>query len=123
MRDSLIPERLRDISNIAEHNFLVNGILVDFLTAVAQPFARGVLVDIGCGEKPYRGVFAPYVERHLGVDIKPGNSGAVDSIGDAYTTNLPDLSCDTVLCTQVLEHLEDPQRALLEMRRILRPGG
>ncbi len=123
MADRLIPAHLRDVSSVAEHNFLINGIIVDFLKEIAPQFARGTLVDVGCGEKPYQGIFAPFVERHLGIDIKPGQSGAVDVIGDAYTTNLPPESCDTLLCTEVLEHLEQPQRAVEEMRRVLKPNG
>ncbi len=123
MSTRLIPERLRDVSNIAEHNFLINGIIVDFLSQVAPRFARGVLVDVGCGEKPYKRIFAPHVTRHLGIDIRPGTSGAVDVVGDAYSTNLPDGACDTLLCTEVLEHLEEPARALAEMRRILKADG
>jgi len=34
-----------------------------------------------------------------------------------------DATMDVVLCTSVLEHLWEPQRALDEMRRLLRPGG
>ncbi|PWG74541.1 SAM-dependent methyltransferase, partial [Enterococcus hirae] len=30
---------------------------------------------------------------------------------------------DTVLCTQVLEHVRDPKKALQELPRVLRPGG
>jgi ubiquinone/menaquinone biosynthesis C-methylase UbiE len=124
MSRTFIPSRLRNIPNIAEHNFLVNGIIVDYLTLAARQYARGVLVDVGCGEKPYRSVFANHVESHVGIDIKNSVTGdAVDVIGDAYETSLPDQSCDTILCTEVLEHLEDPPRALLEMRRILRPDG
>jgi len=38
-------------------------------------------------------------------------------------TQLQDESQDVVLCTSVLEHLWEPQRALDEMKRLLRPGG
>ncbi len=82
--------------------------------------ARGTLLDVGCGEKPFEG-HAPRVERWIGLDAD-SNSRA-DVHGTVFAIPLPDASVDTVLCTQVLEHVDDPARALAEMARVLRPGG
>jgi ubiquinone/menaquinone biosynthesis C-methylase UbiE len=35
----------------------------------------------------------------------------------------PDASFGTVVCTEVLEHIPEPARALAEIERVLRPGG
>ncbi len=121
--DVLVPDGLKAITNISEHNFLINGLIVDFLRASGKRYARGVLADIGCGKKPYRALFAPYVERHVGVDIKQNETNDVDVLGSAYETHLDSAAYDTILCTEVLEHLEEPNRAIAEMRRLLRPGG
>lgn len=43
--------------------------------------------------------------------------------GDAYALDLPDGSVDVVHAHQVLQHLTDPVAALIEMRRVCRPGG
>lgn len=88
-------------------------------------YARGTLLDVGCGEKPYAPIAGPYVDRHIGLDHPASrhDPGAVDLFAVAYQTGLGDASIDTVLCTFVLEHLEEPLRALEEMRRVLRPGG
>ena len=42
---------------------------------------------------------------------------------DAFDTGLLDDSVDGIFCWDLLGHLTDPGRALLEMFRILRPGG
>jgi len=42
---------------------------------------------------------------------------------DAETLDLPDASFDIVLCALGLMYMPDPERALREMRRVLRPGG
>jgi SAM-dependent methyltransferase len=78
------------------------------------------LIDVGCGAKPYRGLGAP-VERWVGIDV-PDNAEA-DLHGIAYDLPIDEATADTVLCTQVLEHLEEPARALREFLRVLRPGG
>jgi len=44
-------------------------------------------------------------------------------LGDAENLSFSDASFSTVVCTEVLEHLVLPQRAVREIRRVLRPGG
>ena len=121
----LIPSNLKRFPQISEHNWLIHQLMIDFLEEAAAKYASHDLVDIGCGQKPYQSIFSPYVTCHIGVDLEesPHGTSAVDIIGSAYNTNLEDSTCDVVLCTEVLEHLEDPLCAIREMNRILRDGG
>lgn len=93
--------------------------------ASVAPLARGRMLDIGCGRKPYREMFAPYVDEHAGVEHEATVHGteAAEYLASAYSVPVPDASFDTVLCTAVLEHLEEPAVALVEARRVLRVGG
>jgi ubiquinone/menaquinone biosynthesis C-methylase UbiE len=43
--------------------------------------------------------------------------------GDAHDLPFPDSSFDTVVCTYSLCNIPDPQRAVVEMKRVLRPQG
>ncbi len=43
--------------------------------------------------------------------------------GDAHDLTFPDESFDAVVCTYSLCNIPDPQRAVSEMKRVLRPGG
>jgi SAM-dependent methyltransferase len=88
-------------------------------------YARGQLADVGCGRKPYRAVLAPLVDAHIGIDREdtPHGTANIDVFGSAYATTLEPESVDTVLMSQVFEHLEEPAAALAEALRILRPGG
>jgi ubiquinone/menaquinone biosynthesis C-methylase UbiE len=45
------------------------------------------------------------------------------AVGDAYHLALEDATIDVVHAHQVLQHLTDPVTALVEWRRVLRPGG
>lgn len=83
--------------------------------------ADGRVVDYGCAEAPYRGLFAPGVD-YVRADL-PGNPAASVEVDADGRLPLEDSSADAVLSTQVLEHAADPRLYLSECRRVLRPGG
>jgi SAM-dependent methyltransferase len=106
-------------------NLLINHLVETELKRCIPKYLRGRLLDIGCGTKPYRDLLEPYVTEHLGVDYPATlhGSDAVDVWCTAYEVPLADGMFDSVLCTSVLEHLEEPELALRECYRLLRPGG
>lgn len=110
----------RDVTNL-----LVNTIHDRALREVVARHVRGRLVDIGCGVKPFRAMVAPFVSEHVGVDHVDGyhDKGNVDLFGTAYAIPADDSSFDSALCTAVLEHLEEPEQAIRECHRVLKPGG
>lgn len=110
---------------IRKHNWLVHDIIYKKMKIVAKKYAKGVLLDIGCGEMPYKSVFEPYIEKYIGLDHENSlhDLSGVEIIADAYNTTFPDQSVDTVLSTAVLEHLEEPNKAIVEMYRILKVNG
>lgn len=79
------------------------------------------VLDYGCAEVPYRGLFPGGVE-YLAADL-PGNPAAAIEVGQDGRLPIEDGSVDVVLSTQVLEHVEAPGRYLAECARVLRPGG
>jgi len=74
-------------------------------------------LDIGAQNGPY----AAHFPRRVALDIQRG--AGVQIIGDVQALGIRDASVDVVLCTEVLEHVPDPQRAIDEMYRVLVPGG
>ena len=99
--------------------FLLSELARDVDDALSR-YASGILLDVGCGARPYRN--AKYdVAEWIGFDT-PDNRDA-DIHGVAYDIPLQAESIDSILCTQVLEHLEHPATALAEFYRVLRPGG
>ena len=120
MAKGLINLMAREIKNV-----LVNRIFERNLYTAIQLYVKGRLVDIGCGTKPYAAMLIPYVTEHIGVDHEDSlhSKDNVNLIGTAYKIPVPDQSFDSALCTAVLEHLEEPEQALRECHRVLKPGG
>lgn len=74
-------------------------------------------LDIGSGGAPYARVF-PH-RRYITADLATRADARCDVAGLPFR----DGAFDLVLCTEVLEHVPDPDVALDELRRVLRPIG
>lgn len=85
-------------------------------------YATGVVLDVGCGQGPYRPLIAGSGLGYVGTDIQ-GPYEAVDVLADARALPFANETVGTVLCSEVLEHLSDPHVALSEAARVLQPGG
>jgi ubiquinone/menaquinone biosynthesis C-methylase UbiE len=111
--------------NESIHNRIAYSVMEQALGYAAGRYARGRLIDVGCGSKPWARLFAPHVDEHVGVDrVESERDGAaVDIVATAYEVPLPDGDADTVLLSAVLEHLERPDEGLVECHRLLKPGG
>lgn len=88
--------------------------------------ARGDLLDLGCGQVPLYSAYVSHVQSVTCVDW-PGSPHDVSHADILCDVNEPlpieSDSFDTVVCSDVLEHLHSPTVALSEMSRVLRPGG
>lgn len=88
---------------------------------ITLPKMHGKLLDVGCGNKPYM-TWATNITEYVGLDIESeGNA----EIKIKYNEKWPieDKYFDSVLCTQVLEHVDDPGHIVREISRVLRPDG
>ena len=82
-------------------------------------------LDVGCGLRPYEKHFPK--GSYIGIDVK--TSGALDKMKipdkfyDGKVLPFPNSSFDGVISTQVLEHVVDADAIILEVFRVIKPGG
>jgi SAM-dependent methyltransferase len=96
------------------------------LERLIQRCASGDMLDLGCGYAPYFEIYKELVDSIVCVDWE--NSAHKNDLLDyVMDLNCPlsfeDESFDTILLTDVLEHIYEPARLLSEVGRILRRGG
>jgi SAM-dependent methyltransferase len=105
-------------------------LIIELLERVA-PQARGRLLDVGCGEKPYEQIFLPYVTEYIGIEHEASfvstsasrSDRKPDLLYDGRRLPFEDRSFDTILNVQVLEHTPDPRGLVAEMSRVMRDDG
>jgi len=86
--------------------------------------ANGTLLDIGGENNRLIEMFKIKVKNYISLDIKPNENNAdLNVIGDGLNLPFKTKSIDTVLCTQVLEHINEPQEFVNETKRVLKKGG
>lgn len=110
--------------SIFSYEWLGARIVKRFIADAASKYGRGVVLDIGCGEKPYRDLFTLSPE-YVGIEHPSSlhSIEEVDVFGSAECLPFRNGVFDTVVSFEVLEHLRDPKTALCEIERVLKTGG
>lgn len=105
-------------------NWLVHFIHKRELKRVLKDLSGGRILDLGCGEKPFKKGLRSRFSQYVGLDYKRVLSGNPPDVrGNALRLPFKSGSFDVVLSTSVLEHLEEPFEALRDCFRVLRENG
>ena len=115
------PGATRRNPSPASATYAVRATLARWLEREGAHAAGKRVLDVGCGVKPYYPFFAGIASEYVGVDVV--ENPAAELLGPVEALPVDDASFDVVLCTQVLEHCDDPQQAVRELRRVTRTGG
>lgn len=106
-------------------NWLANHKIIRALEK-ARVHARGELLDMGCGRKPFAPLFEGRIQRYWGTDLSVSpylGHARLDAFARAEAQPFRDASFDTVMGLSMLTYLPEPVRMLHEAHRVLRPGG
>lgn len=112
-------ERLQ-VRDYARTRALLNGLYPE----------RGKLVELGSSMGFLLGAFRQDGWNVLGIDPDPNacryateRMGIAATVGTLECAGLPDESVDVFVMLHVIEHVPDPIRTMMEIHRILKPGG
>lgn len=83
----------------------------------------GNLLDIGCGSKPYKELFN-HCKTYVGLEIETNkNLNEMDFTYDGKTFPFEEGRFDSAICSEVLEHVFEPEIFLKEVNRVLKKDG
>jgi len=121
--------------NVRASEPAMQSIYARYMAQIALRAGSRVL-EVGCGNGAATRLIMQHVgpARLVGIDPSPvfidmaaeifaGDPRASFAIGEAAATGQPDACFDLVIAHTVYSHLIDPEQALAEARRVLRPGG
>lgn len=84
--------------------------------------AHGIVIDIGCGAKPYQSLFGCPIKHYWGLDL-PSQETKADICADAVHLPLPDSVVDVCFDAWLLDDLAEPNEYVAEVARVLKVGG
>ena len=103
--------------------------IVQALRELSHRVKPGRLLDVGCGMKPYESLLTQHESRYYGTDWPVtmegsyGGSTRADFFSNSMVLPFRERTFDTIVSTQVLEHVRQPEIVIPEMARILKPDG
>jgi len=110
-------------ARITSSDYLVYKPLIDLLVKNIRKHAFGSVLDIGCGNKPYKDLFESNIDAYIGCDVVQSDLNLVDVICEANNIPLDSETFDTIFSTQVIEHVADHNGLVSEAFRLLKPQG
>ncbi len=128
MKELMKKNRLRidqDLSDPDQRKNFTPAMYAQYQVVVPVIFqyAHGKLIDIGCGDMPFKKFILKKTTQYDTIDVER-RVPDVKFIGDIQNMAvLNDQSYDTAVCLEVLEHVPDPFKAMSEIHRIVKKDG
>lgn len=116
----------RDPKEVGVGSRLMVDLIAEFYHNNLRLHAKGKLLDLGCGKVPLFLVYKDYVKENICVDWEnTSHKNAYLDFEQDLTRALPfsDGEFDTIILSDVLEHIPQPEHLWEEMSRILSVSG
>jgi 2-polyprenyl-3-methyl-5-hydroxy-6-metoxy-1,4-benzoquinol methylase len=116
----------RDPEQVSVSSRLIADLVASFYARAVPEHASGDLLDLGCGKAPMFELYRRYVESVTLVDWENSlhPNPHLDLVQDLNSPlELTSNRYQTVILSDVLEHIRRPQELMGEIARVLAPGG
>ena len=81
----------------------------------------GTCMDFGCGTQPYKGLL--HVDEYIGVEIETDDKREGIIYYDGHRLPFADERFDSIISSEVFEHIDNVEEILAELYRVLKDGG
>ena len=85
------------------------------------PFIRGRVLDLGAGMAKYEEIIKKNAIDYIACDVKKNDN--IDTVCDVTNLVFSPESFDTIISTQVFEHVDNPFTVTREIKKVLKTGG
>jgi SAM-dependent methyltransferase len=115
----------RNSAEVGIGSRIIADLVAHFYQRELAVHANGRLLDLGCGKAPLLGIYQSCTTAITTMDWAQSHGGEFVDICHDISRPLPldDGSFDTVVLSDVLEHMPEPLALLQEIHRIMQPGG
>jgi SAM-dependent methyltransferase len=114
----------RDPREVSVGSILITDLVASRFGEYLPNLAKGIVLDLGCGMVPLFGSYSRHADQVICLDWpnSPHEMRHVDIACDlSLTIPIKDNAVDTVILSDVLEHISDPENLLAEIHRVCRP--
>lgn len=134
-----MKEKFRPVAHHPPDNFInsikfYGRLLLDFQTLTiykylknSLPIIKGKLLDVGCGNSPFKFLVNQTECEYVGIDIVGADNFDYKNTGiiifDGENIPFENESFESIICTEVIEHIPNPEKIISEIHRVLKPNG
>ena len=111
---------------VGQGSWLMAQLIADKYTEFIPKYVKGRILDLGCGSVPLFGLYKSFMSENICVDWDKSihqNQYLDISMDISKPLPFPDDSFDTIICSDVLEHIFEPKNVIEEMIRVCKDNG
>ncbi|MCR4806812.1 MAG: class I SAM-dependent methyltransferase [Lachnospiraceae bacterium] len=115
-----------DFAEVGAGSYLISSIIADIYNDYIPEYVSGKLLDLGCGRIPLYALYKDHIDDCVCIDwVNSAHHNENLDIEANISEPLPleNGSFDSIICSDVLEHIFNPVSVLDEMVRVCKTGG